>query len=461
MEEPTMGHEVHIVGAGITGLGAAHMLARRGFQPVVFEASAQPGGRAGYHLRDNNCYEVGGKNFSSGHRIINGLLDEFGIHERDVQHAGFHLVMDGKLRGFDKKRTLSGDLRLATALGIRGALQFKRLLDSAMRHAEALNYESGIIETFEDRFDGRPVAEVMARRLAYGPLRMFSIIAGAAEPEEAYVSGLLHFLAGFKSGSHQSIPGGIVRLFDALARGKRVHYNTRVERILVRDGRVEGLLLRDGGGAHVIRAEQVLCTLPLPQLLQVLEVPEHVRRAAEQVRYFPLALINAEYDQDVFHDGMTSIMFDQHAHLGHCSANRLYQKHRVRFTLSGRRAREVLHLPDQDLADLAEREFGRYSPIRGTRVYCRVTRHHTGLCAYAPHFSRIRRILTDYFAGVDGLQIAGDYLDGHNMEGCLLSAERCVRALTSRQEVPSPSSLQPSQRSRYESRHETWAANAR
>lgn len=427
-----MQDDISIIGAGISGMGAAHMLERRGFAPVIFEASSQPGGRAGYHLHEGFCYEVGGKNFSSGHRIINGLLNEFGIVERDVQHAGFHLVMDGKLRGFDKKRTLSGDLRLVTALGIRGALQFKRLLDRAMRHADALNYESGIIEELEARFDRFPIADVMARRLAYGPLRMFSIIAGAAEPEEAYLSNLTLFLAGFKSGSHQSIPGGIVRLFDALVRGKTMRFNTRIERIVVQNNRIQGLEVRDAQGRHSIRTRHVLCTLPLHQLLSVLDVPEEIRRVATQVRYFPLALVNAEYERDVFHDGMSSIMFDQHEHIGHCSANRLYQKNKVRFTLSGRRAREVLHFPDEKLVSLAEREFRRYSPINGERTYCHVTRHDAGLCAYAPNFTRIRRILTEYFATIEGLHIAGDYLDGHNMEGCLMSAERAVRTLVKR-----------------------------
>lgn len=445
-----MQRDVHIIGAGITGLGAAHLLKRRGFRPVVFEAASQAGGRAGYHLRDGACYETGGKNFSSAHRVINGLLSEFGIAERDVQHAGFQIVMDGKLRTLDKKRTLSGDFRLASALGIRGALQFKRLMDIAMRHAEVLNHESGVIEELEARYDGRPVSATMARRLAYGPLRLFSIIAGAAEPEETYVSQLLLFLAGFKAGSHHSIPGGMVRLFDALARDQRVHYGTRVERIVVRDGRVDGLLVSDRQGAHLVPAQRVLCSLPLPQLMTLVDMPEDVRRAATQVRYFPLALINAEYDCDVFGDDLTSIMFDPGSPLGHCSANRLYQKNRVRFTLSGRRAREVLHLPDDELVALAEREFSRYCPIRGRRLYSHVARHEPGLCAYAPHYSGIRRTLTQYFAGIEGLHVAGDYLDGHNMEGCLLSAERAVNEITRSQETGIRPIHQPPTRIDYE-----------
>lgn len=426
-----------IIGAGITGLGAAHLLGRENAHSVIFESAAQPGGRAGYHIHDGFCYETGGKNFSSGHRIINGFLNEFGIRGRDVQHPGFHIVMDGKLRGFDKKRTLSGDLRMASALGVRGALQFRSMLSKAMRHASELNHESGKIEEFEARHDRYSIADTMARKLAYGPLRMFSIIAGAAEPEESYFSTLLLFLAGFKSGSHQSIPGGMVRLFDGLIRNKDVRFNTRVDKIVVRDNRVCALQIQEAGQRREVPTGSVLCTLPLHQLLGILDVPDEIRRVAEMVRYFPLAMVNAEYDQDVFSDQISSIMFDPSSHIGHCSANRLYQKNRIRFTLTGRRARTVLHLADDRLIELAEQDFLKYCPIPGKRTYFHVMRHPTGLCAYAPNYSRIRRILTEYFSTIQGLHIAGDYLDGHNMEGCLIAAERAVKHIVTR--LPQPS----------------------
>ncbi|HVK54311.1 MAG TPA: FAD-dependent oxidoreductase [Burkholderiales bacterium] len=422
---------VYIIGAGIAGMGAAHMLHQRGYRTITLESGEQPGGRAGFHRQDGFCFETGGKNFSSGHPIINGFLNEFGLVDRDVQHASFHIVMDGALQGFDKNRTLTGDLSLAKALGLRGALQFKKLIDTAFKHADKLHHAGNFIERFEWEHDHEPISAQFSQRLADGPLRMFSIIMGAAEPEETYYSSLLLFLAGFRAGSHHAIPGGIGKLFDGLSAGKEIRYGVSVRKIIVRRNRVCGLLVRDGASERVIETERVISAVPLHALRNMLDMSQEADAAASRIRYFPLALVNAVYDEDVFDDKMSSIMFDKRAHIGHCSANRLYQKNVVRFTLSGKRAREVLHLSDRELIDIAERDFKAIWPIRGKREYFHVQRHAGGICAYAPHFSRVRRSLLSYFDGIKGFGAAGDYLEGHHMEGCLQSAQRAVERVVS------------------------------
>jgi len=354
---------VYIIGAGIAGMGAAHMLHQRGYRTITLESGEQPGGRAGFHRQDGFCFETGGKNFSSGHPIINGFLNEFGLVDRDVHHE--------------------------------------------------------------------PISAQFSQRLADGPLRMFSIIMGAAEPEETYYSSLLLFLAGFRAGSHHAIPGGIGKLFDGLSAGKEIRYGVSVRKIIVRRNRVCGLLVRDGASERVIETERVISAVPLHVLRNMVDMSQEADAAAARIRYFPLALVNAVYDEDVFDDKMSSIMFDKRAHIGHCSANRLYQKNVVRFTLSGKRAREVLHLSDRELIDIAERDFKAIWPIRGKREYFHVQRHAGGICAYAPHFSRVRRSLLSYFDGIKGFGAAGDYLEGHHMEGCLQSAQRAVERVVS------------------------------
>jgi len=420
---------VHVVGAGISGMGAAHLLARRGHTPVVLEASERVGGRAGYRREHGLCLEVGGKNFSSGHPIINGLVSEFGLDASDVQHPSFHVVMDGRLVSFDKKRTLSGDLGVVGALGVQGAFEFKRLMDSAFEQAPQLNHVSGLIESIERQFDGQPVSAQFARRLVDGPLRMFSIIAGGAEPSEMAYSSLLLFLAGFRAGSHHSIRGGMGALFDGLQRGKTVRHGVEIRKVIVADGRVRGLRVREGGVERVIDTDRVVLALPLHLLPGLLDLPPAVEAAARQVRYFPVAMANAVYDRDVFDEKVSSVMFDPASRIGHCSANRLYQKNMVRYTLSGQRAREVLHRPDEELLAIAESDFRRVRPIPGKLEHVNVTRHLGGLCAYAPNYSRLRRTLVRHFEGIEGLAVAGDFLHGHHMEGCLQSAHEAVERL--------------------------------
>jgi oxygen-dependent protoporphyrinogen oxidase len=420
---------VHIVGAGVSGLGAAHYLAQQGIDSVIYEASGQPGGRAAGVEEEGTLFEVGGKNFSSQWPRFNALLREFDITGFDPQHPDFHIILNDRLVKLDKRRTLSGDLRLAMQLGVRGAFQFKRFLDYSRKHAHELNHSQGLIQQVEERWDYQPAAGHFAPSLLAGPIRMFSIIMGAAEPEEISPSQLMLFTSGFGKGEHFAIQGGIQRFHQALANGKHIRFGERVERILIEQGKVKGLVVKGAEGEETIMADAVISAVPAHVFKRLLTLPIAVRESCERIRYYPLAMINALYDKPVFRDGINSIMFNPGSILGHCSANRLYQPEQVRFTLSGIAARQILQFPDDILIERAEHEFSRYLPISGRRVAVKVTRHMGGICAYAPYFSRVKHTLLGGIAEIDGLEIAGDYLEGHTMEGCLHSAELAVQRL--------------------------------
>lgn len=417
---------VHIIGSGITGLGSAHYLSLNDKHSVIYECSDSVGGRAGCIQKDGHILELGGKNFSSGWKLFNALLADYSISNFDKQHPNFSILLNGKLVKLNKRQTLAGDLSVASALGLRGSFQFKKLFSEASNNCDKLERSGTLLEQYEQRYDNRPISEQFARNLAYGPLRMFSIISGAAEPDEVYYSNILAFMAGFAKGSHHAIAGGIGQLFNRMAENREIQFNTKVEKILVENRSVTGLRLKTAQGSIEIPASKIITTIPIHELKKIMDFPTHVRQEVDRIRYYPVVLINAIYDGDVFTDEINSIMFDETFHLGHCSANRAYQKNHIRFTISGRKARDIMEWSDSDLIDLAEQEFGSIHPIDANRIFLHVARHPGGLCAYAPFYSRIRNSLLDYVSTIDGLEIAGDYLDGHAMGECLISSWNAV-----------------------------------
>ncbi len=420
---------VHIIGAGVAGLGAAHYLSQRGIPAIVHEATGHYGGRAGAVHHDGYDFEIGGKNFSTAWPRFNALLEEFGIDEFEPQHPGFHIVLADKLIALEKSKTLSGDLRLASAIGFRGALQLRKFLNDARTNAERLNYTSGLIEEVEQEWDHMTIDRHFTRNLTDGPLRLFSIIMGAAEPSELYPSLLMLFASGFGKGSHRAIKGGVGRFHDALAAGKDIRYGSAVRQIHIADGAVKAITVEDAEGRRTIPATRVISAVPLHVLREMVDLPAYARVAATAIRYHPLALVNAVYDAPVFRENIHSIMFEPGSVLGHCSANRLDTPNHARFTLSGKAAREVLELPNDELLALTEATFSRRLPIRANRVTTHIARHPGGICGYAPYFSRVKRDLLRGVAALDGLEIAGDYLEGHTMEGCLTSGGLAVERL--------------------------------
>ncbi len=424
-----MTEPVHIIGAGVAGLGAAEFLADRGIPSIIHEAGGHIGGRAACIDHGGRAMEIGGKNFSTAWVRFNRLLDKFGITEFEPQHPGFHIVMNDALIGLQKERTLSGDLRLASVLGFRGAIEFKRFLDEAREQADALNYSAGAIEEIERRYDWAPVSHHFRDRVCRGPFRLFSIIMGAAEPDEVYPSLLALFASGFGKGMHLAVKGGVGRFHDALAHGKTIRFGSQVERIAIQDGRVRGITVNSQGQRHDVPCERVIAAVPAHVMRRLIDLPAYARVALDKIRYFPLALINAVYDGPVFRDGVNSVMFEPGVALGHCSANRIGRPDHVRYTLSGRAAREILDREDNELIEIAEKTFNARLPIEANRVDYHVARHQGGICAYAPFFTQVKRDLAHAINDIQGVEIAGDYLEGHTMEGCLTSADYAVERL--------------------------------
>ncbi|MFZ5962398.1 protoporphyrinogen/coproporphyrinogen oxidase [Thalassococcus sp. BH17M4-6] len=420
---------VHIIGAGVSGLGTAHFLAKRGIPSIIHEVGEHVGGRAACIRQGEHAFEIGGKNFSSAWPRFNAMLDEFGLTEFEDQHPGFHIVLNDQLVALEKSKTLNGDLRLASALGPRGALQFRNFLSYAKRNADRLNYSSGLIEQVEKQWDHATIDKHFTKKLCAGPLRLFSIIMGGAEPSELYPSLMMLFASGFGKGSHHAVAGGIGRFHDRLAEGKTIRFGSRVKQIMTYDGHVSGLMLEDEDGARMVPANRVISAVPAHVLRQLVTLPAYGRVALDSLRYFPLALINVVYDAPVFRDGVHSIMFEPGAPLGHCSANRLHSPHHVRFTMSGKAARDILDRSDAELVQIAEDSFSKRMPIDAKRLKVHVARHTGGICGYAPHFTQVKRDLLRAVETLQGLEVAGDYLEGHTMEGCLTSADLAVQRL--------------------------------
>lgn len=420
-----MNKEVHIIGAGISGLGGAHFLQKNGFATKVYESTSQVGGRAGYEKLNDGFFETGGKNFSESWTEFMEIVNDLKMTELDAQHHAFNIMMNGKLKTFRKTMGVTEVITMMRDVGVMGSLQFKRMINYKLKHKNELNFDEGKLLEIEKQYDHAPITEHFHNKLCKGPLRMFSIIMGGAEPEETYYSNLLHLLP-FGVGSLRTFSQTIGTFLETLADNHDVKFDTRIKKIIIKDNKVTGLIKAHRDGDQTIAADKVLCTLPLHLLPDLIDLPKHVLDAVSAVRYFPVALINAEYVENVFNDKCQSIMFDDSFYLGHCSANRSYKLNSVRFTIAGKKGRTALDLSDEALIQLAEEEFSKVMPITSKRVRFHVKRHMGGLCAYGANHSKAKKVICDYINKIEGLEIAGDYLEGHNMGACLSATKKAV-----------------------------------
>lgn len=274
---------IAVIGAGVGGLTAALDLARKGFEVLLFEKAAVPGGK----LRE---LEVGGRRLDAGPTvftlrvIFEELFADAGerleshvplvpaeILARHVWPGGARLDLHASLErsaesigDFAGARAARGFLRFVT----RAALVYRTLENSFIRAARpspiGLARRVGI-GGFPDLCRITPFSTLWHSLGGYfrdPRLRqLFGRYATYCGSSPFRAAATLMLVAHVEQSGVCYVEGGMQRLAFALAllaerRGAALRYGTEVTRIRTRGGRVCGLELR--GGEHVA-VDAVVC----------------------------------------------------------------------------------------------------------------------------------------------------------------------------------------------------------
>jgi phytoene dehydrogenase-like protein len=278
-------HDVIVVGAGIGGLTAGALLAKRGFKVLVVEAHNRPGGYCSCWTRTVGCpggpatfhFDAGIQDFSGLgargplRRLLSQLEAEPRIDWRRVRH--FYKA-DGI--GFTVPETAS---EMAADLGLRfpaesaGIAAFFLEMEAVYRELYADIESTGGVpvppRTIEGMLNwsaGHPHAGHWMRQKFLAMLNTFladrrlkTLLTTLADyitdrPETLSVGDMAPLFGYYFDGGYYPA-GGSQRLADVLSeviaeQGGRVLLRTRVKRILIEDGRVAGIESAIGGIHH-------------------------------------------------------------------------------------------------------------------------------------------------------------------------------------------------------------------
>ncbi|MEV4208249.1 FAD-dependent oxidoreductase [Nocardia salmonicida] len=421
-----------VIGGGLSGIGAAFALHRAGHSVELIEQAAVLGGRCGFDTLGGRPIMLGGKNIGRHYQQLRGFIAASG--ERTYEPFGIN-----------SSQIVNGELVTLDNPGIAGFLRHLLRMGSPVDAARMLYYGARVRFDERNRYLGSDyfgkagtASDDVALGAHFGAefgrtvLRPLTVRLNAAEPDEVYL-GAFGVSLGMVQDRYDQLVDGLQPVLDWFAGQVPVRLNTRVDRIVLREGRVIGLDTSENGGATTFSAyDGVVLAVPAYAAANLVEpVAPALSKVLGQVAYQPSTVAVVQYEQPFFGSTVRSIAFDS----GPCSAAGVYGVNDldiVRYTFSGRDAR-----PTPDARQLANWIDEAEAKVRGhlggpsiARVRTETRSWAAAHCAYLPDHAGFRAALREQTESVAGLQLAGDYLLGAQLEACYRSGVAAADALT-------------------------------
>ncbi len=305
--------KVLVIGSGFGGLGAAIRLAAKGHVVEIIEKRDKPGGRA-------YVYELNGFKFDGGPTVITApfMFDDIwqaaGKQREDyfqmVPCDPFYRIFDDQKMPFDYNGDETFILEQIEKRNPADKEGYKRF----MATTKAI-FQKGFIELADKPFlqftDMLRVAPDLVRMQSYLSVyryvsqfvqddflrRCFSfhpLLIGGNPFDSPSIYAMIHYLER-EWGIHYAIGGtgaivaAMVRLFEEL--GGKIHLNTEVAEILIRDKRVQGVRLADG---ETIAADYVVANADVGFVYDKLIAKEH------QSRWLRFKMNQMKYSMSLF-----------------------------------------------------------------------------------------------------------------------------------------------------------------
>jgi len=269
-------YDVAIIGAGLAGLSAGALLAKRGWRVLLLERSSRVGGRASYIERDGFVFEYGQHSHRLGpDGMAARVFRELGetIRWAEPANARAYLYRDGRLYprpegplGFLRSRLMSFPARLA----------FLRVYRRLLGENPDLWYGATLMDWYRERFRNPEVGRFLS---------FLGLTVMLPYPDRVSAGEVIHFLkraaaAPVKQGEPL---GGMTQTLGTLERvftrqGGLLHRAERVHAIEIENGATTGV--RTDRARY--RAARVVTAFPLFRLFDLVS-DEHF--APDFVRY--------------------------------------------------------------------------------------------------------------------------------------------------------------------------------
>ena len=432
---------VVVIGAGLAGLSAAHELRKRGIRPVVFEARGRVGGRSFGDRVDGFCLDAGADFFCSSYDVAFRLCEEMGVSlVRSEMNLGWYRngrwVVTTPIRSIRSALRNLVPFRTLGFLSPQGAWTLMKLAKDIRQQSERLNFaaDCGIVELDgEERFGdylerlGAPESLKVTLR-GFLEMTMGHVERSGSAYMRTYLAEML-----LKSDQIYVPERGAGALAHALAEacGDDVRVSTPVSRVVIRDGRVTGIVTREG----LMKADAVICAVPATRVPEIIpDLPARARHALGTVVYSSGCRVVIGLDRPPLPPGWhgalypeddTPLLLDRSINLPACVPP---GKSTLDLLVGRERAEELLPLDDEEITREMLNDARRTPPPSSALpsdeegLFTRVYRWRDAVCMGPPGmFKAMAANAPQLRREVPNLFLAGDYLRVPSVNGALAS----------------------------------------
>ena len=272
-----MQKKITIIGAGITGLSAAYLAAKDGWEVTALEAGAQPGGLTGTFRIGGSRLEHYYHHFFTNDAELLWLLGELGIAGRmEFKKTTMGIFRNNKIFDFNTP----GDLLRFTPMGIVDKARFMLSSLYLGKLAKWEKWESVAAMDWFYRYAGKSATDSIWR-----PLLEIKFGPHANKIPAAWMVGRLKQRMNSRKGTDERlgyIKGSLQTLTDALKKrltelGVKILLNARIEKLLIKGNTLSGVDTAKG----MFNKGLFLSTIPATHLVPLLR--DGAARYAEEL----------------------------------------------------------------------------------------------------------------------------------------------------------------------------------
>jgi len=437
-------HPVLVVGGGIAGLTTAWTLQQQGTPVIVLEATPHLGGRMHSVPEHGGLLETGMQFYYGGYREAKRLLTRFGLRDQLLP-----IDVRGKMVWQDALHPFSKTKPWLSALPVRENL---RLFGKILGKLAPMLGHSVFDYAADEAADQVDVAEFFSRHGDDGLLelvaRPLTTSYAFVEPEGHSLAMLLRILKlGALSGTY-GLRAGNDALARALAKELTIQH-ARVSHVIVDDGRARGVVTEDGRTLDA--SAVVLATGGLHAGQMLTDAAPAVASRLAELSYSSVVLANLHLDRPL-PESDPDWVFVMSRKAGHTAAFAIDLMRRapqmfpggnsmVQVNFATPSSDAVIDLSDEAIVAQALADLAPFAPriadyVSHTSVVRRRKTHPNFACGMQGQIRAIQSMVS----GIEGLELAGDYLRSPLCEGAIRSgldtAKRLSQGPMARREAP-------------------------